>query len=88
MTHIPPAPMPTPYQPQPWMAEANCIGADSEAFFPIDVGGNPSWAEPAKRICARCPVRRECLDFALADPRLQGVWGGKDETERREMRKR
>ena len=37
---------------------------------------------------AGCPVRDECLDYALADPSLQGVWGGRTDAERRVLRHR
>jgi WhiB family redox-sensing transcriptional regulator len=44
--------------------------------------------QPAKTICAGCPVRTECLDYALADDTLVGVWGGTSETERDHIRNR
>ncbi|RSS52832.1 WhiB family transcriptional regulator [Streptomyces sp. WAC06614] len=37
----------------------------------------------AKRICARCPVRRACLEHALRTRESYGVWGGLTEEERR-----
>jgi WhiB family redox-sensing transcriptional regulator len=37
----------------------------------------------AKRICADCPVRRECLEYALRVRESFGIWGGLNETERR-----
>ncbi len=30
----------------------------------------------AVAICARCPVRAPCLDFALANAERDGIWGG------------
>jgi WhiB family redox-sensing transcriptional regulator len=44
-----------------WMLEAKCLDADPEAFFP-EKGGS---TREAKRICAACPVRSDCLDHAL-----------------------
>jgi hypothetical protein len=70
-------------QPRSWMTRAACLHADKELFFPED-GVRP---EEAKRICAECPVRQRCLDYALADSTLVGVWGGTTDRERREMRK-
>ena len=39
----------------------------------------------AKRVCAACPVRRECLDFALRLREPFGIWGGLTESERRRL---
>ena len=49
-----------------WRAAGACITADPDLFFPIS-GGAPSASEEAKalRICARCVVRQQCLDFAI-----------------------
>lgn len=41
---------------------------------------------PAKAVCRRCLVRQECLDYALADSSLVGVWGATSHRERRLMR--
>ena len=60
-----------------------CAGQDTELFFP-DRGGRVS---RARSICARCPVRVECLDYAL-DHFEVGVWGGLTEEERRAERRR
>ena len=62
---------------------AACNGAPSELFFPTETGrGN---AKAALAICKRCPVRRRCLDRAIAEREEHGVWGGTTEAERREM---
>jgi WhiB family redox-sensing transcriptional regulator len=42
--------------------------------------------EAAKAVCAMCPVRPECLTWALATGQDAGVWGGTSEEERRVMR--
>lgn len=42
--------------------------------------------EAAERVCSRCAVRSDCLEFALASWQ-QGVWGGKSEKERRSIRR-
>ena len=54
------------------MRQAECLDADPEAFFP-EAGGN---GLEAKRICARCPVIDECLQYALDHRIDDGVWGG------------
>ena len=39
----------------------------------------------ARRMCAGCPVRAECLEYALLHRIPQGVWGGASERERRRI---
>lgn len=67
-----------------WRADAACQGADVSIFFP-DADGETG---PAKALCARCPVRAQCLSFALDSRQDDGVWGGLDEAERRRLRRR
>lgn len=43
--------------------------------------------ERAKDICRRCPVINECLLHALENGERDGIWGGKNEDERKEMTK-
>ncbi len=51
-------------------------------FFP-DRGGS---SKAARAICARCPVRAECLQYALERGEMFGIWGGTSERERRGMK--
>lgn len=71
-----------------WQADAACRGfvdnADWErVFFPGQ--GDP--VGRAKRFCARCPVREDCLAYALDHPDLDGIWGGTSDRERRRIRR-
>lgn len=67
-----------------WRNRAVCRGVDPELFFPTAEAG-PAYVEQvaqAKAVCARCPVRTACLEFALrALP--DGVAGGATPVERR-----
>jgi WhiB family redox-sensing transcriptional regulator len=72
------------FRPQPWMDQAACTGMYSEVFFP-ERGQS---TVPAKRVCAACPVRQPCLDFALAINERHGIWGGTSERERRLLRRK
>jgi WhiB family redox-sensing transcriptional regulator len=67
-----------------WRDSASCRHEDPELFFPIGTTG-PAIAQiaQAKTVCARCPVREPCLDWALESNQLSGVWGGMSEDERR-----
>ena len=64
-----------------WHQNAACAG-QTDLFF---VKGTPPTR--TRDICGGCPVREECLETALADPDLVGLWGGTTERERREMRR-
>lgn len=66
-----------------WMVQARCLDADPEAFFPRKGGST----KEAKRICAACPVREECLEFSVENEERFGIWGGMSERERRRLRK-
>lgn len=66
-----------------WMLEAKCLDADPEAFFP-EKGGS---TREAKRICAACPVRTDCLEHALTHDERFGIWGGLSERERRRAKR-
>ena len=57
-----------------WQERAICVGADPEMFFPEK--GHTAIRRAAKEVCASCPVMRECLDHAMANGGLVGIWGG------------
>jgi WhiB family redox-sensing transcriptional regulator len=77
------------YDQESWRAEAECRHVDPEIFFPIGLTGQALViAAEAKAVCARCPVRLACLQFALDANQQFGIWGGYDEEERRQLRRR
>jgi WhiB family redox-sensing transcriptional regulator len=67
-----------------WMFHARCRGIDPADFFPSDGTG----VETAQRVCVACPVRAECLEYALLHRIEHGVWGGASERERRRILRR
>jgi WhiB family transcriptional regulator, redox-sensing transcriptional regulator len=67
-----------------WMARGNCRDEVPARFFPSDGVG----VDHARRICATCPVREPCLEYALEQRIDHGVWGGASERERRRILKR
>lgn len=71
-----------------WRARTACRDVDGELFFPAaESGPELERAEAAaKRVCAGCPVRSECLAWAL-DSLPFGVAGGLGEAERVELRR-
>lgn len=69
----------------PWMRDAACRGMDPELFFPEK---GASWdVQEARGVCAGCPVRTECLTYAMDHTERHGVWGGTSERERRRLRR-
>ena len=62
--------------PTHWQDRAACREIGAEAFFPPDAGkAVPDYAQ-ARRVCRRCPVKAECLDFALRLDIREGLFGG------------
>jgi WhiB family transcriptional regulator, redox-sensing transcriptional regulator len=53
---------------------AACRGTRIEVFFP----GRGETADPARQVCARRPVRQQCLEFAVSNRIVYGIWGGDD----------
>ncbi len=74
-----------------WQDRAACEGVPLGVFFGPE-GERPTARRERERqalaICARCPVRDSCLEHALALPEAYGVWGGVNEAERAERRRR
>jgi WhiB family redox-sensing transcriptional regulator len=67
-----------------WMARGKCKDVPPDTFFPSDGVG----VEVARRICADCPVKAPCLEYAMENHIDHGVWGGTSERERRRIARR
>ena len=63
------------------MREGVCRDSAPEVFFPHDGAG----VALAQQICRGCPVRAECLEFAIDNRIADGVWGGRSERARRRI---
>ncbi len=71
-----------------WRTLAACRDVDANLFFPNgSTGPALGQLQAAKAFCRSCPVQHACLEFALETNQEDGVWGGKDETERRRLRR-
>jgi WhiB family redox-sensing transcriptional regulator len=72
-----------------WRDAGACRHADPDLFFPVSMTGRAIiQVAEAKSLCARCPVRRECLDFARTHEPIDGIWGGTTPEERQRERRR
>jgi WhiB family redox-sensing transcriptional regulator len=68
-----------------WRKRALCRDEDPELFFPLAEDGPDAWMiDEAKAICAVCPVRSACLDFALVAA-ADGTYGGMSQWERERL---
>lgn len=66
-----------------WMLRGRCREVNAGNFFPTDAAG----VELAQRVCAECPVKTQCLEYALLHRIDHGVWGGESERDRRSIRR-
>ena len=69
------------------MEQAICRNTPNpDLWFPssMDLRGRAAAIET----CNACPARSDCLEFALRDASLEGIWGGTTVEERRQMRRR
>ena len=68
-----------------WQEHASCREADPLLFFhPQNERGSSRLRRDraAKTVCAGCPVRLECADYAVRAREPYGVWGGLSEEDR------
>jgi hypothetical protein len=73
---------------RPWAEQAHCAQTDPESFFPEKGQNTHRPSAEAKAICwGGCPVRAECLQWAMENNERYGVWGGYTEQERHRLRK-
>lgn len=73
-----------------WHTWALCGGMSFATFFGAANDERPTMKRSeiayARGTCAGCPVKRECLDWALAKNERFGVWGGTSGRQRTRMR--
>ncbi len=81
--------------PTDFMRDGACAGMDTNVFFPMKGQSQKEAMEtcngrPAERgVAAKpgCPVRQQCLEYALSLPYgCIGIWGGTSQRERRQLR--
>lgn len=64
-----------------WAPLGNCLGIPTEEFYT-----NGAIKNEIRQMCETCPVRLDCLLFALENNE-HGVWGGTSRVERQRMPK-
>ena len=68
-----------------WVKQAACLGHNPDLWFLDDQTG--SYRE-ARAVCDACPVRVDCLQWALDSHTDHGMWGGLNPNERKQLRRR
>lgn len=68
---------------QTWMDDASCAQIAPDDWFPE----KGELSKEVRRICAACPVRLQCLEYALRNEEQFGIWGGHSAVELRKLRK-
>lgn len=69
---------------QDWRADGLCAKRDPDLWFAVGALEH----KQAKGICRGCPVRFECLSYAMDHPVDHGIWGGMTERERLRWRRK
>ncbi len=72
-----------------WQRMASCKGPHADLFYPPNTTERreekANREADAKSICNDCPVKVECLDYAIAINETYGIWGGLNELERKNL---
>lgn len=66
-----------------WQKNAECAKPEYENSIEIFFSNDFSEKHEAKNVCFSCPVRSQCLQWALENKQIWGIWGGNDEFELR-----
>lgn len=70
-----------------WRLQAACRNhPNPELWFP-QFEDRKTCNEEAKQICRSCPVRDQCLAFAMNNPNISGIWGATTTRERAKVRR-
>lgn len=79
-------------EPPDW-DEGNCrlLGLGTEFFYPEDHHAPRTRSyerarDAAKGVCADCPIRVECAEWAIATRQEGGIWGGLTNDDRKNVR--
>ncbi len=67
-----------------WRNRGACRDKNPDWWFPERTQG-PKGGDKAKAICEACPVKVECLAWAVENDEAYGIWGGTTPAERRRM---
>lgn len=81
LTLVPTEPDDGPEDPNAWKVGALCAQTDPDIFYP-EKGGS---VREAKALCRQCPITQRCLEEALANREVYGIWGAMTSRERHRL---
>ena len=64
-----------------WQSRALCAKKENKYMIDWFFSEETDEKYAVKNLCFACPVRRDCIKYALETKKIWGVWGGKDENE-------
>jgi WhiB family redox-sensing transcriptional regulator len=64
-----------------WIRLAACVGHDPDHWYATERAAY----RYARAVCADCPVKTDCLNWALRADEYQGMWGGLSPQQRRHL---
>ena len=62
-----------------WQKNSACAKPENKKYLDLFFSKNTQDVHNAKNLCFSCPVRKDCLQWALEHRQIWGVWGGLDE---------
>jgi WhiB family redox-sensing transcriptional regulator len=69
---------------EPWLLKGACRGHKKPGLWFPERGES---TKEAKRLCGECPVKQDCLEYAIRGGIHFGIWGGMTEKERLRYRR-
>lgn len=62
-----------------WQKDAECAKPENRQLVEFFFSSKADEKYQAKNLCFSCPVRQDCLKWALENRQIWGIWGGRDE---------
>ena len=64
-----------------WQEFATCAEPANRDKIEYFFSRDPQEKAEAKTLCGECPVKSQCLQWALEHRKIYGIWGGLDESQ-------
>lgn len=67
--------------PLAWQRDAECAKPENKHLQDNFFSSESAEKNAAKNLCFTCPVRKDCIKYALETNTIDGIWGGRSEGE-------